>query len=205
MDATLRIAGKRILWYRRAIATTLCSSSSSSSISPNPPTSIPHPTTNTRFSHARTHAHTHQASRKGKTNNWNTINKKVLKKLKINIPANVIDAIVTGVSGVVEVVLIHIRNAILRITKPDGWQKTTREESEDEFEEPEPVARAPTEISEKELILGKKKKKKGAGGTRAKKDAGGSGGASAEGGVALPDINAKPGGRRKKRGAVASI
>ena len=205
MDATLRIARKRILWYRRAIATTCCSSSSSSSISPNPPTSIPHPTTNTRFSHARTHAHTHQASRKGKTNNWNTINKKVLKKLKINIPANVIDAIVTGVSGVVEVVLIHIRNAILRITKPDGWQKTTREESEDEFEEPEPVARAPTEISEKELILGKKKKKKGAGGTRAKKDAGGSGGASAEGGVALPDINAKPGGRRKKRGAVASI
>lgn len=151
------------------------------------------------------HNYQPSASRKGKTNNWNTINKKVLKKLKINIPANVIDAIVTGVSGVVEVVLIHIRNAILRITKPDGWQKTTREESEDEFEEPEPVARAPTEISEKELILGKKKKKKGAGGTRAKKDAGGSGGASAEGGVALPDINAKPGGRRKKRGAVASI
>jgi hypothetical protein len=31
------------------------------------------------------------------------VNKKVLKKLRMNIPDNVIEAIVTGVTGVVEV------------------------------------------------------------------------------------------------------
>jgi len=145
------------------------------------------------------HNYQPSASRKGKTSNWNTINKKVLKKLKINIPNNVIEAIVMGVSGVVEVVLIHIRNAILRITKPDGWQKTTREDAEDDYDEPEVIVRAPTEVSEKELLLGKSsggKKKKKAGG-RARREA-----IRGEEGVALPDINAKSK-TKKKRSAAA--
>jgi len=130
------------------------------------------------------------SSRKAKTNNWNTINKKVLKKLKIFVPDNVIEAIVNGIPGVVEVVLIHVRNAILKITKPEGWdKKREEEEADEEFKPPPPPSakREPSELSESLLLTGKKKKKK-------KKKAGDAG--SGEG-VKLPDIS--KGTRKKKK------
>jgi len=53
------------------------------------------------------------AGRKQKKGNWDTLNKKVLKRFpKMTIPANVIDAIINMRPGVIEVVLIHLRAAI---------------------------------------------------------------------------------------------
>eukprot|EP00037_Helgoeca_nana_P026006 m.289559 g.289559 ORF g.289559 m.289559 type:complete len:207 (-) comp27109_c0_seq7:1566-2186(-) len=60
-----------------------------------------------------THNYQSCAGRKQKKGNWDTLNKKVLKRFqKLHIPDNVIEAIIAMRPGVVEVVLIHIRNAI---------------------------------------------------------------------------------------------
>lgn len=133
------------------------------------------------------------SSRKAKTSNWNTINKKILKKLKIYIPDNVIEAIVNGIPGVVEVVLIHVRNAILKITKPAGWDKKAKQEEEEEMEEftpRTPPKKEPTDLSDS-LLLGKKKKKK-----KKKKP----GDAESGEGVTLPDISKKKTPKKKKPG-----
>jgi hypothetical protein len=86
------------------------------------------------------------------------------------------------VPGVVEVVLIHVRNAILKITKPEGWDKKAREakEAEEDLKPLPPKEKEPTEMSDL-MLVGKKKKKK----KRLKKTVGDA--ASGEG-IRLPDI-----------------
>lgn len=65
--------------------------------------------------------HNYQAasSKKQKKGNWDTLNKKVLRKFKkIQVPENVIEAIITCKPGMVEVVLAHVRRAIMKVKQP---------------------------------------------------------------------------------------
>jgi len=78
------------------------------------------------------HNYQNASSKKAKLTNWQTINKKVLQKIGVDIPENVMEAIVCRVQGVVEVVLIHIRNAILKITQPKAWKKAQALKKEQE-------------------------------------------------------------------------
>eukprot|EP00036_Acanthoecidae_sp_10tr_P020653 CAMPEP_0206302834 /NCGR_PEP_ID=MMETSP0106_2-20121207/8925_1 /ASSEMBLY_ACC=CAM_ASM_000206 /TAXON_ID=81532 /ORGANISM="Acanthoeca-like sp., Strain 10tr" /LENGTH=287 /DNA_ID=CAMNT_0053733609 /DNA_START=253 /DNA_END=1117 /DNA_ORIENTATION=+ len=60
-----------------------------------------------------THNYQPCAGRKQKRGNWDTLNKKVLRRvLNFLIPDNVIDAIIAMRPGVVEVVLVHMRKNI---------------------------------------------------------------------------------------------
>eukprot|EP00038_Savillea_parva_P003427 m.125646 g.125646 ORF g.125646 m.125646 type:complete len:244 (+) comp11173_c0_seq2:382-1113(+) len=60
-----------------------------------------------------THNYQPCAGKSQKRGNWDTLNKKVLKRVfKMHVPDNVVDAIIAMRPGVVEVVMIHIRNAI---------------------------------------------------------------------------------------------
>jgi len=78
------------------------------------------------------HNYRNASSSKAKLINWQTINEKVLKKIGVDIPLNVMEAIVGRVQGVVEVVLIHIRNAIMKITQPKAWNRAQRLKAEAE-------------------------------------------------------------------------